>query len=257
MRPKIYSLIFRSTWLVGLLLLIWLLTPYLKAQEGGRLNHAGIPAVDPPEQPPVPPPFALPFAAPPGPDTWILGQAYGNTTGAYVQRQIFYQAGQGLHFGLDFSASCGTEVVAIGDGIVSEVDGRHGSPPHNLMIDHPNGYSSFYGHLLETPKVTPGQPVKQGEVIALSGDSFETCHSAPHLHLEIRNNDHNYAYNPVLLIQADWDSLALSSTFNQGFERDLTNPRRWQILQDQPMVAFGGAILNEYAQPWPPQAGGR
>ena len=87
MRPKTHSLIVRLTGLVGLLLLIWLLPPFLKAQEGGRLNHAGIPAVDPPEQPPVPPPFALPFAAPPGPDTWILGQAYGNTVGAYVQRQ--------------------------------------------------------------------------------------------------------------------------------------------------------------------------
>src|SRR3990167_7795087 len=68
-------------------------------------------------------PFILPFAAPPGPDTWLLGQMYGNTTGAYGNRRNFYAAGQGLHFGLDLSAPCGTEIVAIGDGVVVGADG--------------------------------------------------------------------------------------------------------------------------------------
>lgn len=245
-----------SSFILALLCLLLLTPPLSTAQEATQVNHAGIPAVEPPEEPPVPPPFSLPFAAPPGPDTWLLGQPYGNTVGAYIQRSIFYQAGQGLHFGLDLSAPCGTEVVAIGDGIVSEVD-KHGSPPHSLMIDHPNGYSSLYGHLLEKPTLTPGTPVKQGQVIALSGDSFGTCRSAPHLHLEIRNNFHNKAFNPVLLIQADWDSLTLIGGFNRGFERDLSSPRLWQTIYDQPTVLFGGALLNEFTEPWPPEPGGR
>ncbi|RME98271.1 MAG: M23 family metallopeptidase [Chloroflexi bacterium] len=233
--------------------------PRLNAQTGDdpTLNHAGIPAVNPPPEPPAEPPFGLPFASPPGPDTWLLGQSYGNTVGAFVQRNIFYRAGQGLHFGLDFSAPCGTEIIAIGDGVVSEIDSRHGSWPHNLTIDHPNGYSSFYGHLLEAPTISLGRRVKQGEVVALSGDSFGTCHSAPHLHLEIRNNFHNRAYNPVPLINADWDNLALVGSFGRGYERDLTDPRRWQTLQDQPDVTFGGLMLNNYEFPWPPDVGGR
>jgi murein DD-endopeptidase MepM/ murein hydrolase activator NlpD len=252
------SLILRFVISVGLLVLVlWTAPPDMNAQDGVVVNHAGIPASEPPDAPPDPPPFILPFAGKAGPNTWLLGQAYGNTVGAFANRNIFYQAGQGLHFGLDFSAPCGTEVIAIGDGIVSEVDGRHGSPPHNLVIDHPNGYSSLYGHLLETPNLEPGQPVKQGEVIAVSGDSFGTCRSAPHLHLEIRNNMHNHAYNPVELINADWDSLALVGSFSNGFERDLNNPRRWQTLEDQPDVQFGGAMLNDYETPWPPDAGGR
>jgi murein DD-endopeptidase MepM/ murein hydrolase activator NlpD len=249
--------LFRLSLSAGLLLLLLFTAPLLNADDGDVLNHAGFPAVDPPDEPPADPPFILPFADPPGPDTWLLGQAYGNTVGAYRQRNIFYQAGQGLHFGLDFSAPCGTEIVAIGDGLVSEIDSSHGSLPHNLTIDHPNGYSSFYGHLLETPDLTPGQQVKQGEVIALSGDSFGTCRSAPHLHLEIRNNFHWRAYNPVPLIDADWDSLALVGSFSQGFERDLTQPRRWQTIYDQPNVTFGGPLLNEYDQPWPPDSRGR
>ena len=240
-----------------LLVILLLMAPYLNAQDDVLLNHAGNPALPPPETYPNQPPFILPFSGPPGPSTWLLGQPYGNTLGAYTNRTIFYGAGQGLHFGLDFSAPCGTPIVAIGDGLVSEVDGPHGSPPHNLMIDHPNGYSSFYGHLLETPQLTPGHPVKQGQVVALSGDSFATCQSAPHLHLEIRSNFHDRTYNPVLLINADWDSLTLVGSFGRGFERDLDNPRRWQTIQDQPIVTFGGPLLNNYARPWPPDPGGR
>ena len=64
------------------------------------------------------PPFRLPFQDPPSPTTWLLGQAYGNTVGAYRQRASAYSAGQGLHFGVDLSARCGYPVVAIGDGVV-------------------------------------------------------------------------------------------------------------------------------------------
>lgn len=202
---------------------------------------------------PQDPPFGLPFAEHPGPGAWLLVQAYGNTTGAYRQRSNTYAAGQGLHFGIDLAAACGYPVVAIGDGVVSKVDAlQHGSAPHNLMIDHPNGYASFYGHLFERPDLFEGQPIRKGEVIAKVGDPDETCTSRPHLHLEIRNaGQYNRAYNPVLLIAADWDSLALAGPVSPGFARDISNPRQWQTLYDQPEVAFWGPLLNEYADPWP------
>ncbi len=198
------------------------------------------------------PPFRLPFAAPPGPNTWLLIQMYGNTTGAYFARDTMYGAGQGLHFGIDFSAPCGTPVVAIGDGVVEAVDGPFGSAPHNLMIRHANNLSSFYGHLLEAPKLKPGQAVKAGDVVALSGDPYGTCRSAPHLHLEIRDHSHLTTYNPVPLIAADWDSLLLFGTEGASFERNLDAPRQWQRIDDQPDVHFGGGYLNNYAHPWPP-----
>lgn len=199
-------------------------------------------------------PFSLPFKDPPGPATWLMAQSYGNTVGAYAQRDTTYRNGQGLHFGIDFSAPCGTELVAMADGVVFGVDvARFGSAPHNLTIDHQElGYATFYGHLLRTPDLTPGQPVKAGEVVALSGDPAETCYGRPHLHLEIRDLSHVRKYNPVTLIQADWDNLALIGAFGQGFERDLEQPRRWQHLDDQPEVIIGGALLNDYVRPWPP-----
>ena len=232
------------------------LTPS-QAQEPveSRTNHVGFPAVyPPPDAPPETPPFILPFQGPSGPSTWFLGQPYGNTVGAFILRDMFYTAGQGLHFGTDFSAPCGTEVVAIGDGVVVEID-THGSAPHSLIIDHPNGYTSLYGHLLEKPDLEIGQAVTQGEVIALSGDSFETCRSAPHLHLEIRSNFHDRTYNPVPLIEADWENLSLIGSFGQGYQRDLANPRQWQTPADQPIVFFGGPLLNAYKYTWPPPQG--
>jgi murein DD-endopeptidase MepM/ murein hydrolase activator NlpD len=197
-------------------------------------------------------PFILPFRDAPGPGTWFLGQLYGNTTGAYANRREFYAAGQGLHFGLDFSAACGTALVAIGDGVVLGADGPWGSAPHNLLIDHRNGYWSLYGHLLERPNLTAGQRVKQGDVVALSGDPDSTCHSRPHLHLEIRANNNERFVNPINLIRADWDTLALFGQFGRGFERDLDDPRKWQTMYDQPDGVRGGPFINEFENPWPP-----
>lgn len=202
-------------------------------------------------------PFILPFADPPGPNTWLLGQPYGNTTGAYRQRRTTYGAAQGLHFGVDLTAACGHEVVAMADGVVFASDAMHfGSAPHNLMIDHPLlGYATFYGHLQERPRLSPGERVVQGQVVARSGDPEGTCRGRPHLHMEIRDLRHARKYNPVLTVGGvDWDSLALVGPFGRAFQRDLDDPRRWQHLDDQPETVIGGPLLNDYARPWPPDS---
>jgi len=199
-------------------------------------------------------PFGLPFAEPPGPATWYMAQSYGNTVYAYFERGTLYRSGQGMHMGLDLATACGTVIVAIGDGVVRSVDGPGGAPPHNLAIDHPEGYVSFYGHLLERPALAPGQPVRRGDPIALSGDMYATCNASPHLHLEIRDASMGSAYNPVEFIDADWNRLLLLGASRQDFVRDLDAPRRWQALDDQPPIQFGGPLLNDYARSWP-QAG--
>jgi len=208
------------------------------------------------EAPPPSPerPFILPFSGEAGPSTWLLAQPYGNTVGAFRQRHTTYAGSGGIHFGVDLAAPCGTPVVAMADGVVFAVDAmRFGSAPHNLMIDHPElGYATFYGHLLEKPSLKPGQRVKAGEVVALSGDPAETCFGRPHLHFEIRDLAHVRKYNPVKLVQADWDNLALAGAFSQAFQYDLSAPRRWQHLDDQPEASAGGPLLNDFANPWPP-----
>lgn len=199
-------------------------------------------------------PFLLPFSGEPGPSTWLLAQPYGNTVGAFRQRHTTYAGSGGIHFGVDLAAPCGTPVVAMADGVVFAVDAqRFGSPPHNLMIDHPNlGYATFYGHLLEKPALKPGQIVKAGDIVGLSGDPAETCFGRPHLHFEIRDLTHVHKYNPVKLVRADWDNLALAGAFSQAFQYDLDEPRKWQHLDEQPEARAGGPLLNDFANPWPP-----
>ncbi len=197
--------------------------------------------------------FGLPFAGPPGLASWSVRQWYGNTRWAYRQRRALYGAGQGLHFGVDFFAVCGTPVLAIGDGVVAAADGPYGAAPHNLLIRHTNGYASLYGHLQQRPTVRIGQRVSKGEPIAISGvPSGADCDTHPHLHLEIRTSNLGGTVNPVSLIEADWPNLTLGLP-GEGldFEIDLDNPTRWQNIYDQPVVRFGGSLLNDFGRPWP------
>jgi hypothetical protein len=178
-----------------------------------------------------------------------MGQAHGNTVGAYIMGADSYSAGQFLHFGIDLSMPCGTPLLAVATGEVSGVDDMsRGSAPHNLLLRFPDlGLVVLYGHLLERPTLVVGQIVQQGEVVALSGSPTGDCDFRPHLHLEVRALNHAAAYNPIDYIQGAWHSWSgLGIRSGALFQRDLYNPRRWMSLNDQPDIRFGGTRLNNY-----------
>jgi murein DD-endopeptidase MepM/ murein hydrolase activator NlpD len=54
-----------------------------------------------------------------------------------------------------------------------------------IILDHANGYSSYYGHLSQL-YVAVGQQVGRGQVIGAVGSTGNS--TGPHLHLEIRYN---------------------------------------------------------------------
>ena len=208
-----------------------------------------------PETEPDGPPFSMPLAEPPGPSTWVYEQHYGNTTAAYNYGAVWYVSGQGMHFGVDFEAPCGTPVLAIADGLVRFEDAEgFGAGPHSLVIDHPGtGYSSLYGHLLEYTNLGRGTLVERGQQIALTGDPDGSCESRPHLHLEIRSQDYQQTFNPVNFFDVNWHMLASIGPYQSGFQQDLDAPCRWMRLEDQPDISFGGNWLNNYVHPWPPK----
>lgn len=216
---------------------IWLLTaPLTAAQSPDR-------------------PMIHPFENGPGPNSWLLGQPYGNTTGAFNFGSQWYSAGQGLHFGLDYPAPCGTPLVAVADGFVAFADNfSFGSRPHNLILRHPDiGLSTLYGHLQNTPLVNEGEPVTQGQLVGYSGDPDGTCDSRPHLHLEVRSLDYRTALNPADYIDGNFHSLMIIGSFSSTiFTQDFYNARRWMSVDDQPDVAFGGPRLNAYQAAYPP-----
>ncbi|MEA4832601.1 MAG: peptidoglycan DD-metalloendopeptidase family protein [Oscillospiraceae bacterium] len=89
------------------------------------------------------------------------------------------------HTGVDLRAEIATDVYAAMSGEVI-FTGYMGSYGDLIKIQHPNGMYTYYAHL-SSYKVKVGDTVKQGDLIALSGDSGNT--QAPHLHFEIRNSD--------------------------------------------------------------------
>ncbi len=199
-------------------------------------------------------PLILPMESPPSPSTWMLGQPYGNTIGAYNFAERWYSAGQGIHFGIDYVMPCGTPLVAVADGVVEFVDNlSFGSAPHNLILSHPQlGLTSLYGHLLMTPTLQRGQPVRQGDIVGFSGDPDSTCTSRPHLHYELRSSNYSTTFNPVPYTDASWHSLALIGGFSYPlFQQNLDNARQWMSIEEQPNVTFGGFQLNNYVNAYP------
>jgi murein DD-endopeptidase MepM/ murein hydrolase activator NlpD len=85
------------------------------------------------------------------------------------------------HHGQDFSTPYGTQVYATGSGKVIEA-GWKGGLGNCIVIDHGYGYQSTYGHL-SNMKVTVGQNVKRGDLIALTGSTGTS--TGPHLHYQI------------------------------------------------------------------------
>lgn len=90
--------------------------------------------------------------------------------------------------GTDYGVATGTPVKAIADGTITDiVETFRGAGGRMVFIALPGGHNADYLHLSRID-VKPGQVVKQGDVLGLSGGSglgSETGY-APHLHLSIR-----------------------------------------------------------------------
>ena len=86
------------------------------------------------------------------------------------------------HHGIDYLVPEGTAVFATADGRVDHLSEKNSTHGKSITIDHGNGYKTTYSHLLDI-RVSEGQTVKRGDIIALSGNSGLSF--APHLHYEV------------------------------------------------------------------------
>ena len=101
------------------------------------------------------------------------------------------------HKGIDFTTrgatgnTYGKEIRAAADGKVLSAE-YHSSWGNNVFIDHGNGVCTRYAHC-SVMKVSKGQTVKQGQVIALVGNTGNVSpaptpanpHAGAHLHFEV------------------------------------------------------------------------
>jgi murein DD-endopeptidase MepM/ murein hydrolase activator NlpD len=113
------------------------------------------------------------------PSLWPL---LGRIMSPYGGRQDPFSGEGATHTGVDISAQVGTPVKAAADGIVTHAEWA-GAYGRMVIIDHGNGLQTRYAHLSRFD-VVPGQEIRRGDVIALSGSSGRT--TGPHLHYEVR-----------------------------------------------------------------------
>lgn len=88
------------------------------------------------------------------------------------------------HTGLDIATSSGTPIQVVADGTVTNASYK-GSYGNIVKVNHGNNVETWYAHTKEM-KVTVGQKVKAGDVIATVGSTGNSTGS--HLHFEIRIN---------------------------------------------------------------------
>ena len=99
------------------------------------------------------------------------------------------------HKGVDFAANYGDDVCASAGGKVI-FSGFEESFGNLIIIEHENGFESYYAHMSERISLE-GEVVSKGQVIGKVGSTGNS--TGPHLHFEIRKD--NGAQNPLEYIE--------------------------------------------------------
>lgn len=124
-----------------------------------------------------------------------------------------------FHSGIDFKTQGveGKPIYAVADGYVSRISVSPYGYGHALYLDHPEGITTVYGHLLKyNPAIAayvrenqyeqesftitlypePERfPVKKGELIAYAGNTGSS--GGPHLHFEVRDTATEEPMDPI------------------------------------------------------------
>ena len=116
----------------------------------------------------------------------ISPEPSGVDTSGYFIRPAKGPKTQGVHGhnGIDISGRGGLSVVAAAEGrvLISLSSGYNGGYGSYIVINHPNGTQTLYGHL-SANFVSAGDYVSQGQLIGNIGNTGKS--TGPHLHFEI------------------------------------------------------------------------
>jgi murein DD-endopeptidase len=124
------------------------------------------------------------------------------------------------HSGTDFKANVGTPIFASFEGKVTRTNWNRRSNGYCVEIDHPReGIKTLYLHLSKV-KVKKGAYVKQGDLIAESGNTGRTF--APHLHYEIQHRKNkDRIYSPFSFKHFKSYNRKISAVQLDGFQQRL------------------------------------
>lgn len=129
------------------------------------------------------------------PPTYIKPISGGRQSSGFGRRSAPTKGASTYHKGIDWATPTGTPVYASCGGTVTRAGWGSGYG-YVVYIDHEDGRQTRYGHLSKV-LVSVGDTVKQGERIALSGNTGVS--TGPHLHFEILIN--GTQVNPLKYLQ--------------------------------------------------------
>jgi murein DD-endopeptidase MepM/ murein hydrolase activator NlpD len=121
---------------------------------------------------------------------WPISQYSG-----YISELTQADGGYWGHSGVDFAAPTGTPIYAVDAGTVCFAASNFDGYGKCVMIDHPSGLRTLYGHM-SAIYVSVGETVAQGQCIGLVGETGNAQGS--HVHLEVRQG--NTRLNPMNFI---------------------------------------------------------
>ena len=101
------------------------------------------------------------------------------------------------HDGIDFAGSAGTPIMASKGGTVVEA-GFHWSAGNHVVIQHPDGYYSYYMHMVSAPSVGVGSSVSAGQVLGGMGTTGNS--TGVHLHFGVSTALWSGFVNPASLL---------------------------------------------------------
>ncbi len=120
-------------------------------------------------------------------DTFLAGRpvSSGWISSNFGRRIDPFSGDLAWHQGVDFATGVtGVEVSSVASGVVTFTGERNGYG-RLVEVNHGNGYESLYAHNQDI-LVNPGDIIKKGQVVALSGNSGRS--TGPHVHFEIHKN---------------------------------------------------------------------
>jgi murein DD-endopeptidase MepM/ murein hydrolase activator NlpD len=131
---------------------------------------------------------------PPAPPRWVW-PTRGVITSPFGWRS---QPWRMFHDGLDIANDAGTKIYSARAGQVIEAGWCSGFG-YCVKIDHGDGMTSIYGHMLRRPPVHAGDSVSAGDLIGLMGSTYDASgggySTGVHLHFTIKIN--GKAVNPL------------------------------------------------------------
>lgn len=140
----------------------------------------------------------------------------GRITSNYGYRAKFGR----MHKGIDIGIKMNDTIRAAFDGKVRLTNYEAKGYGNYVIIRHPNGLETVYGHLTRA-LVKPDQVVKAGQPIALGGNTGRS--TGPHLHFETRFM--GYAINPAAIFDfANHTTHTDTYTFSK---KTYTQPRNY------------------------------